>query len=137
MVAQKKCYQENNNHNFILRPSLPPPFPAREKSMSFTVSFCHGAVRGKAINRVLTIGPVLHQHAVRGPMASCIELMLICMGASFSFGDQCCVSDSGDCRVQQGSQGDHQPLTEPQVCLDGIYSLTLCFEYEMSPSLLY
>lgn len=44
MVAQKKCYQENNNHNFILRPSLPPPFPAREKSMSFTVSFCHGAV---------------------------------------------------------------------------------------------
>lgn len=123
MVAQKKCYQENNNHNFILRPS-PPPLSLPEKNRCLLLFHFGTEQWGEAINRTLKIFPVLRQLAAQGPMTSYIELTLICMGASFSFGGQCCMSSSGHCRVEQGSQGTIG-LARPQVCLDAIYSLTL------------
>lgn len=63
---------------------------------------------GKTINRMLKIFPVLRQYAVQDLATSCIELVRICMGASFCFGDQCCVSGTGYSRVPRG---DHQPCT--------------------------
>lgn len=65
---------------------------------------------GKAINRVLKIFPVLRQHSVQGPMTSCVGLMHICMRASFSFGDQCCVTQgtAGCSRAPRGPSALHK-----------------------------
>lgn len=80
MASHKKCYQENNNHNFILRPSLPPSFPARKKKINIFYCFILSqSTRRKAIDRVLKIFPIMCELPFAGPLASLSELAPIFM----------------------------------------------------------